>query len=133
MLPHAIYTGEMLKKYIKITNGLFPASEDALIQAKLIKKAEGEGCVEYLCKSSNLETDTADFPESWRPLPFFERFELAYGVEFEDIDIVSGKVCEKETSKEVLLIKGPYMRHLTPTYRNITMSLYKCMLQEKDF
>ena len=119
----------MVSAYIKANQGQFPTCEDDLIgQGFLGKRKVGEE-YEYYRGPSCFGVDFP--PENGRWLPL-DLFKLAYGADATDLELVNGKLYDKSSGKEVLLITGPYKENLkrTPTcYESVSLQWYRLMLE----
>ena len=115
--------------YIQKNNGNFPSSEDDLIQKKFIKKVKGDDEYEYFLKLGSDDRQDKGYYKHHN----FKLFEISYGVNVEDINRVGPKLYVKSTGEQMLLIDGPYRRHLKKTqYEPISLKWYELMLEEKQ-
>jgi len=90
--------------YIKKYGG-FPKSEEELVDSKCLTG----GAVESLSS-----------------------FEIRYGTCEEDLYVKSDKLYDKDTSKEVLLIRGPYHDEFRNLYEDLSLQLYELIVREKE-
>lgn len=116
--------------YIKQNCGDFPASEEDLVRQHFLKKADiAEGRKYFL-------TCTPEKPDpkgEWRLIgPWFDLLKIAYGAKVENMELTDGKLYDKSTGGQILLIDGPYKKHVGKYYEELSLDLYKLMLNEKQ-
>ncbi|MHC4619075.1 MAG: hypothetical protein ACYTEQ_15125 [Planctomycetota bacterium] len=103
----------------------FPPSEEDLEQKGLLKKTQTSDGVEYSYRyPSNVQI------RRWKPAYGFKLFKISYGLTAENLQLIDGKVYDKTTQKEVLLIEGPYKQKLKETYELISRNWYQVMLEK---
>jgi hypothetical protein len=59
-------------------------------------------------------------------------FQISYGASLENFLLIDGKLYDKSSQKQVLLIDGPFKKSLRNIYESITAHWYELMLQEKQ-
>jgi hypothetical protein len=90
--------------YIRHNNGQFPESEDELIKQNLIQKRDtNKSEPEYYLNGEPGNPEREMFVER----PLFKHMTIAYGTELEDLYNKDGKLYNKFTNQQALLIKGP--------------------------
>lgn len=120
--PSAGCIGALISSYIS-ENGHFPKCEDDLVQKGFLKRTEtGEG-TRYFIRYYG------DNKRPWHELNF-DSFKILYGVCPERYAVVDGKLCDKLTNEQVLLIDGPYKEDLKAQYESISLWWYELMLGE---
>lgn len=119
----------MVSAFIVNNNGTFPDSEDSLIHQELLKKTQSQQGCKYFMRPVTAEgriiTDAG-----WVELHRFELFRLKYGVRVGDIEQRGGKLYDKATGTEVLLINGSYrktMKYLPTNYETVSGRWYSLM------
>jgi len=120
----------ILVPYISANNGVFPMSEDDLLNKKFLKKAKIHDGNEYYLKlgPSEFGEEAAYHKNVW-----FKFLRINYGARVENIEVRGGKLYDKSTKKQVLLIDGPYKQHLQKRcYESVSLHLYELMLKEKQ-
>ena len=119
----------MVSAFIISNNGRFPDSEDSLIHQDLLKKSESaEGCKYFTRPATAGGRLIAD--AGWLQLHRFELFRLKYGMRADDIQQRNGKLYDKATGNEVLLIEGPYkktMKFVPTNYQTVSSHWYGLM------
>lgn len=119
----------MVSAFIINNNERFPDSEDSLIHQDLLKKSESPQGWKYFMQpvraDGRIITDAG-----WLQLHRFELFRLKYAVRAHDIEQRNGKLYNKATGNEVLLIEGPYkktMKFLPTNYQTVSSHWYRLM------
>lgn len=124
----AIRTHRLISRYIQENNGKFPPSEDDLISQKYIKKGRVRTGYEYYLNLNPSEPGERYYKYFW-----FKSLKIAYGTKIEEIELVDGKLYEKSTNKQILLIDGPYRKQLKKShYEPLSVKWYEQMLKEKS-
>jgi len=126
----AKHVGNIVGAYIQANNGHFPPSEDELVQQRFLKKVESTNGYKYYYRPYAVSPDFRD-QKHWTVLHLFESFRLRYDVKVQNIKRVHGKLYDKSTNEQLLLISGPYKKHLENIYEAISLGWYKLMLQER--
>jgi len=122
----AIMIGGFIEGYIKENAGCFPANEADLEKKTGLHKTVSDSGVRYFYLS---KTDNNKYKYS---LSQFELFKLRYGVSLENIEMVNGKLYDKSSSEEILLIEGPYKEALKEKYESISRYWYESMLEARQ-
>lgn len=132
-------THEAISSYIQENQGNFPVSEDDLIQQHFLKKAKIEEKDKsydvYFIRSFDYDPEDPENEKNWLHVrgrqDGFKALKILYGVRIEDIEVIDGKLYDKSTNQEILLIDGPHKKS-TQIYESCSLQWYKLMLQEKQ-
>ena len=119
----------MVSAFIRNNNGRFPNSEDNLIHQGLLKKTESSQGYKYFMRPVTAQGKVI-IDAGWMELPRFKLFQLKYGIEVNDIEQRNGKLYDKSTGSEFLLIEGSYkktMKLLNSPYESTSIHWYKLM------
>ncbi len=117
----------IIHSYIINTDGNFPASEADLERKGFLKKTVITDGIVYLYRG------ISENKENWNTFRNFNLFEIAYGASLEHIKMIDGKLYDKSTNEQILLIDGPYKLGLKKSvYEPITLHWYNLMLQERQ-
>ena len=119
--PSTVKITSLLSLYI-MEYGCFPPSEDDLVKEGCLRRRETPDGVEY----------DAGFDGHWNAAPFWGRFTIRYGASIDGISQVDGKLYDKDTGEQILLIDGPYKKELEPTYESYSFELYKEMVKAEE-
>jgi hypothetical protein len=116
---------DLITSYIQANQGRFPSTEDALQKDGYLRRTatvdETAYAIRYGSGSGN-----------WQPLSHFGNFEIAYGTNVEALELKGGKLRNRSTHEELLLIDGPYSWCLRRShYRPISVRWYKLMRKAK--
>ena len=117
--------------------GSFPVGEQDLIKQGFIKtKSVGQLGRKYYVNYRITDTMlrySKNKPETvssdWGEVRWFDRYNIKYGMDADDIEVANGKLYDKLTHKQILLIKGPYKtRAMKKAYESVSFELYQKML-----
>lgn len=118
--PGAHYVYQMLLAYGRGHGGQFPESRADLIAAGYLHCRQQDET--DLSGGWQFRTDTDG---SFRDIPYFCDFDIAYGIELEDLAISGERLVRKSDHKEILLLRGP-MKYMLPSfYRRLSVELYQ--------
>lgn len=123
-----IVTRRLIGDYIVANHGNFPPSESDLERQGFIKKIITIHGIEYFL------WDFAAYKQAWYPCryPNFDSFTIAYGIKPENIKMIDGKLYDKSTNNQILLIDGPHKRSYQETYERTSAAWHELMLKEKQ-
>lgn len=125
--PTAWHIREFMDAYIQASRGYFPASEKDLETKGFLKKTETTDGFKY-----SVRYEPEDEKQRWQTFPNFGSFNISYGANTDNIEMIDGKLYDKSTHEQILLIDGPHKKYLKPTFEEISLHWYKLMLQEKQ-
>jgi len=123
---------EPIAGYIRQNQGQFPASEDDLVNQYFMKK---EKVTEGFNYSFTSNPNKPGPNTNWNLVEsdYFETLTISYGAKLDNIEVVDGRLFDKETGSQVLLIDGPEIWGLKSYYENPTLYWYEEMLRyQKD-
>jgi hypothetical protein len=121
----------VISSYIS-QEGNYPQNESALMKKLLIKKNKDENNSEYFMRSAFFNPDMPRDPNGWIRIWDFDLFKISYGVNINNIKVMDGKLYDKITGNQILLIDGPCKKYLQSLqYEPISLGWYKLMLQER--
>jgi len=118
----------MLAMYVQRNKGEFPESEDDLIDKHYPRKTETSEGKKYF-----LPTEYNQGPnDRWQDAgEYFSRIKILYGAKLQNIKMTDGRLFDKGTDEQVLLIDGPHGGPLY--YEEYSLELYEAMLHyQKD-
>jgi len=114
----AVEITEMLLAYIKSNNGNFPTNEEDLIDQEYLRQKIQNQEVIYETRYGNSNSET------WGICPNFEKFNILYGIDFNDLNLINGKLYYKNDDIQVFLIKGPFKGSLKLYYEEMSRKLF---------
>jgi len=118
---------ECLLYYLEQNAGVFPSSEEELLQKGFLKienSTESERSYIYILVR-NRNAPSPEFRRCFR----FRNFTIKYNTQYEDLQLLNGRLVDKRTNQPVLLINGP-CRLFVP-YRDYSIELYRKMSEMK--
>ena len=117
-----VMTSAFIIGYIEKNDGRFPASEDELIEKGGLRKqvSDTETKYYYILKDGDGHKNKLDD---------FGSFKLRYGSSLENVEMENGRLYDKLTHEEVLLIDGLYTEQLKDRYRDMSCHWYKLMVE----
>lgn len=125
MAAEVIMMSEFIKGiYIEESGGCFPASEADLKKKAGLHETVSDSGIEYYYRRDNYDYKF--------PAHYFVMFKLRYGVSLENTEMVNGKLYDKSSSEEILLIEGPYKEALKEKYESISRYWYESMLEARQ-
>ena len=125
----------VVSSYIRENQGKFPADEEDLIRQHFLRKTKSNNGYDYFIRSFYFDHENPDSEKGWNQIYFIDSLKISYGVRIEDIELVNGLLCKKNTDEWILLIDGPYgEKHSLRGfyYDPISIRWYALMLQEKQ-
>ena len=117
--------GRPIAGYIRQNQGEFPSSEKDLIDKFFLKKEKTDDGFRYFLTDDFDEPVISD--RGWNPVDSkcFESITISYGTELNNIEEVDGKLFDKGTGSQVLLIDGPGKLGLKRYYERATLYWYE--------
>lgn len=124
---------ELVDGFILANGGRFPTSEEDLENQHFISKNQTRDGTMYYQRSGQFDPKIPYRDEGWRPFRGFGRFKIAYGVDIHKLEMGDGKLYDKTTQEQVLLIEGPqYKSLLKHVYELISAHWYELMEREQQ-
>jgi len=108
----------MLLDYIESNNGHFPTNEEDLVAQGYLRKNIQNQEVIYETRYGNSNSDP------WGICPNFEKFDILYGIDVNDLNLINGKLYYKKDDIQVFLIKGPFRGSLKLYYEEMSRKLF---------
>lgn len=124
---------ECISSFI-LTEGVFPVSQQELEDKKYLRKhSSDKEFYEVFIIPINEDEKNIHLEhkyQRWQPVWMFDRFQLAYGIQLDDLKVENGIVKNIKTGEQILLIKGPYMFPLRGHYERLSLGLYNLMFRD---
>ena len=115
--------------YIWQNDGGFPVSEEDMIEKGLLRKSSATSNGNYSLRAS--------ITDAWFEGVGIDKFNINYGFEYENVDLIDNKLFDKDHGGQVLLIdclnvKEKWKRKkLKNACENVTNELYQKMIRRK--
>ena len=119
--------------YIRENNGQFPANEADLQQQYLFRKTKSGENYDYFIRLAPFGHEDPEVEKGWIKLGLFSLLKISYGVKIENVKMIDGKLYDKFTNEQILLLDGDYRKNLKELYYEpISVKWYELMLEEKQ-
>lgn len=127
-----------IELYMEKNDGRLPGSEADLTNEGLVKaEPHGESGLKYNVRYRLADTwfrysekKPDDASGGWAEIKSFDRYNIRYGTQVEHVVADDGKLYDKHSNEQILLIKGPYeTKALKKGYELVSFELYQKMLE----
>jgi hypothetical protein len=112
----------------------FPENEQELIQKKFLRKDKTPEGYVYFSRSAFFDPNYPEKENGWNKVDAvaFDMFKIAYGTRPDNMVCKEGKLYDRLSGKQILIIEGPHKGFLQKMYESISVYWFNLLSQTKS-